>query len=298
MNTIAEKTERKSLVEGKKFIIAIFGTFLYAIGMNWFVVPLNLYSGGVMGVCQIIRTVLVTYLHMPVVNVDVAGIIYYIINIPIFILGYKCMGRLFMLKTVVCVTTMSIFLTIVPVISILETDVLASCLIGGIISGVGCGLNLKMSSSAGGMDILGIYMVKKKGNYSVGKANIIVNIFVYGICLFMFDIPIVIYSIIYSVIYSIAIDRIHSQNINVEVIVISKKANDEMKNQIMTELERGITQWKAKGAYTMDDSEVLYILLSKYEVAQLKSIIRQYDKDAYIVVKEGTDVDGNYLKKL
>ena len=77
----------------KKLIIAIAGTLLYAIGMNVFIVPLGLYSGGFMGLGQLIRTLLVNYCHINPGNIDIAGIVYYIINIPLFILAYKKIGR-------------------------------------------------------------------------------------------------------------------------------------------------------------------------------------------------------------
>ena len=77
----------------KKLILAITGTLLYAIGMNIFIVPLGLYSGGFMGVGQLIRTFFVSFLNLNVVSMDIAGIVYYVINIPLFILAYKKIGR-------------------------------------------------------------------------------------------------------------------------------------------------------------------------------------------------------------
>ena len=93
-------------------------------------------------------------------------------------------------------------------------------------------------------------------------------------------------------------DRLHSQNINVEVKVVTNEQNEEMEAEIMRELERGLTKWNAKGAYTEEGKQVLYILLSKYELAHLRYIIRKYDPHAFIVVNEGVHIGGNFLKKL
>lgn len=279
---------------------AIIGTFLYVAGMNLFVVPVGVYSGGLMGFSQIIRTILVEYLNFPLSNFDIAGIIYYIINIPIFIIAYKIMGKLFFLKTIICMTTMTIFFSTIPIPKdlLLTDDILTSCLIGAIISGIGCGITLMMGASNGGSDIISIYFIKKKGNFSVGKVNLIINLFVYAICFFMFDVTIVIYSVIFAAVNSVAIDKIHAQNINVEVIIITRKYNREMQLEIMTVLGRGITKWNSTGAYTQEGSEILYIILSKYEISQLKRLVHKYDPDAFIVVKEGVWVEGNYLRKL
>lgn len=279
---------------------AIVGTFIYAVGINLFIVPVGIYSGGIMGLCQFIRTLLTQYLHFDFGTYDIAGIVYYLVNIPLFILAYRTMGKMFFIKTMICMATMTIFLTLIPIPThlLLTNDTLTSCLIGGIISGVGCGVTLMMGGSGGGLDIISIYCIKRKGNFSVGKISLIVNFILYGICLLLFDLSIVIYSIIAAAVTSIAMDKIHSQNINVEVIIITRKDLRQFQSEVMSQLGRGITKWNTTGAYTQEGSEILYIILSKYEVHQLKRMVHKYDPDAFFVVKEGVMVDGNYLKKL
>ena len=279
---------------------SILGAFLYALGMNLFIIPICIYSGGIMGVCQILRTILVDYLHLPFRNFDIAGIIYYAMNIPAIILAYKMMGKMFFIKTAICMTAMTIFLSIIPISSDIQltNDILSSCLIGGIICGAGCGLALLMGGSAGGMDIISLYFIKKKGSFSVGKVYLIVNFFVYTICFFLFDVTIVIYSIIFASVSSIALDKVHSQNINVEVIIITRKNLRDLQLEVMSQLGRGITKWNTTGAYTQEGSEILYIILSKFEISQLKRMVHKYDPEAFIVLKEGVTVTGNYLRKL
>ena len=283
--------------ETKKSLISILGSFLYAVGINLFMVPAGLYSGGVMGICQVVRTILMEFLHLELSNMDIAGIIYYIINIPIFVIAFTRMGRKFFFKTLINVKAMSFFMSIIPPVIIVE-DTLAACIVGGIISGAGTGIVLRMGASGGGMDVVGVLLTKWKRDFSVGKVNLLVNLILYGACFFLFDIEVVVYSIIYAAVYSIAMDKMHTQNINVEVNVITKADTTALEKEVFQELGRGITKWSALGAYTYDRSHVLYIMLSKYEVNQLKTIIHRYDPNAFIVVNEGVSVDGNYLKKL
>lgn len=290
--------DRKQLIyEGERTLGSILGALLYAVGVNLFVVPASLYTGGVVGICQVIRTLLVEYLHLPFQNLDIAGIIYYLINIPIFILAFTRIGKRFFVKTLITVTVMSASLAVIPVVPVVD-DVMAACVVGGIISGAGVGLILRMGSSGGGMDVVGVMVTKWKKDFSVGKINLLVNLVLYGSCLFLFDVEIVVYSIIYAAVYSVAMDKIHIQNINVEVNVITKANTDELEKEVFQELGRGITKWKSMGAYTHQQSHILYIMLSKYEVNRLKTIIHKYDPHAFIVVNEGVSVDGNYLKKL
>ena len=289
--------DKKWLFEVERIIGCIIGSLMYAVGVNLFLVPIGLYTGGLMGICQVIRTILVDYMNLPVGNIDIAGIIYYIINVPIFLIAMKKMGKRFLAKTLITVTAMTIFMSIIPAELIIE-DMMASSVVGGIIAGVGIGITLRMASSGGGMDIIGVLLVRWRKDFSVGKVNLLVNIILYGACLFMFDIKTVIYSVIFASVYSIAMDKVHVQNINMAVNIITKVDTKAMEQEVFEELGRGVTKWKAVGAYTEEDEQMLYIMLSKYELNRLKTIVRKYDPYAFIVQNEGVRVDGNYLIKL
>ena len=200
------------VVEGKKIMMCVVAAFLYAAGMNLFIVPTGLYSGGVMGISQVIRTLLTEYLHLNFNNFDIAGVIYYIINIPIFLLAFARLGRKFFAKTLIMVTSMTLFLSVIPVTEIVK-DAMASCMVGGIISGGGIGIALRMGSSSGGMDVVGLMLARWKKDFSVGKVSLLMNLVLYGICFTLFDMETVVYSIIYASVYSVAMDRVHTQNI-------------------------------------------------------------------------------------
>ncbi|SHH74324.1 Uncharacterized membrane-anchored protein YitT, contains DUF161 and DUF2179 domains [Sporobacter termitidis DSM 10068] len=279
---------------------ALFGTLIYAAGINLFIVPVGVYSGGIMGICQIIRTILIRFFHVDFGAYDFAGIIYYIINIPLFFLAFRTMGKLFFVKTMICTVAVTFFLTAIPIPAhlLVKDDILTNCLIGGIVSGVGSGLTLIMGGSGGGMDIIGLYYVMRRKRSGVGQVSLAVNVVLYAVCFALFDITTAVYSIIVAVADSIAIDRLHTQNINVEVMIISKKDMRQFQSDFMSQLGRGLTKWNITGAYTNENSEIFYIILSKYEVAQLRHLVRKYDSEAFIVVNEGVRVDGNYLKKL
>lgn len=285
------------IYEGKRTLACLAGSFLYALGINLFIVPAGFYSGGILGICQVIRTLLVEGLRLPLGGFDIAGVLYYLANLPIFVLAYKKMGKRFFAKTLVCVTSMSLLLAVLPVHTVLE-EALPSCIFGGILSGAGVGLILRMGGSSGGMDIVGVILTKWKQDYSVGKVNLMVNVVLYAACLLLFDVETALYSVIYAAVYALAVDRLHVQNINVEVNIITKVGSEVMEKEIFEEMNRGITKWQALGAYTYEQCHVLYILISKYEVHQLKSIVHKYDPHAFIVVNEGVSVDGHFLKKL
>ena len=117
--------------------------------------------------------------------------------------------------------------------------------------------------------------------------------------LFLFDIPTVIYSLIYSSFNSIACDRMHTQNINAQILVISSlKDTTAMEVEIMGKLNRGITRIHAQGAFTNEERKVLLIMVSKYEVNRVRGMIKRHDPRAFIIVNEGVNVDGHFIKKL
>ena len=279
---------------------ALCGILLFSCGVNLFISPINLYNGGILGLCQLIRSCLVMFTDLSFGNLDIAGILYYIFNVPLFILAFLGVGRHFCLRTLVCVSMTTICLSIIPVPaqSLLPNDTLGSCLFGGIMCGIGLGLALHAGGSLGGTDIVGIYLIKKKPNFSVGRLNMTINFCIYVMCFFLFDITTALYSIVFSVISSLTIDLVHTQNINVEVLIISKAHASEITQALTSALGRGVTRWQSVGGYTNDQEEVLYSVMSKYEVAHMQRIVAHIDPHAFVVVKGKARVYGNFMKKL
>ncbi len=279
-------------------VYSVGGSLLFALGVNLIIIPLGLYNGGFMGIAQLLRTFLVSFLHLPVpAGVDLSGMIYFIINLPLFYFGLKVLGKEFAVKTLLTVGIQSLLLVAVPIPSapVIE-DYLTACIIGGIIAGTGTGLVLRGRSSGGGQDIIGLCCSKKYPNVSVGRINILMNIFVYAICLFLFNVEIVVYSLIYTTVLSLAIDRVHIQNINTSVMIFTKKLG--ISKAIMEQTGRGVTNWDGEGAYTNKTSYILFVMISKYEVSQIKRIVHSIDPNAFMIFTEGCSVDGNFEKRL
>ena len=131
---------------------------------------------------------------------------------------------------------------------------------------------------------------------SVGKITILINAAIYAVCLALFDLEIVIFSLIFATTASLTTDKIHIQNINVSVLIFSKKKG--IASEIMQQLKRGVTCWDGEGAYTHEKEHVLYVIVSKYEVNRIKQIVREIDPQAFVSITEGSMVIGNYEKRL
>ena len=283
--------------ELRRIGLAVLGTLIYAVGMNLFVVPASLYSGGVMGISQIIRTLLTRELGLSF-RIDIAAILYYIFNIPILILAWRKLDRSFVAKTLLTVSVMTAAMSLIPVTPVLSSDTITSCLVGGVITGCGIGLVLRAGGTLGGFDLVSLTIIRKRHELSVGRLGLYVNMVVYGLCMLLLDVPTAIYSLVFSFICTTTIDRVHLQNKDAEVTVYTKRAAEDLEESILSGLHRGVTLMHGTGAYTGEDVNVLSITLSEYELPVLRQLIARFDPHAFVVVKPRVKVFGNYLKKL
>lgn len=295
---MAQKLSGSRHFELRRLGAAIVGTCIYSLGINLFIVPAGLYSGGIMGLSQIIRTLLTRDLGLSFGSIDIAGILNYLINIPILIVSWYKLDRMFVLKTLATVSTMTLMLTLIPTIPIMGGDTITNCLVGGVISGIGVGIVLRSGGTLGGFDLISLMIIRKHHDFSIGKISIGINFLVYTLCMIVFSVPTAIYSMVYSVISSTTVDRVHLQNKDAQVTVITKKNVQELESAILSQLHRGVTRLYGTGAYTSEQVNVLEITLSEYELPLLRRIIQEYDPNAFVVVKDHVKVYGNYQKKL
>lgn len=281
-----------------RLLAAVFGTLLGALGVNFFIVPLGFYTGGLMGLCQIVRTLLQTQFSLDFGTHDIAGILYLLLNVPILAYAYRTLGRGMVVRTLICTVSSSVFFSVIPIPAhpIIE-DPLTACLLGGILVGVGSGIVLTCSCTAGGLDVIGVCLSRKGSNISVGKFNIGFNAFLYAACLFLFNPAVTIYSVIYNYFSAIVLDRMHQQNVNAQVLVFTHGDEILISQTIIDQLGRGVTYWDATGAYTGEGVHVLCVCLSKYELEELRRIVHAVDPHAFLMEQEGVHIDGFFKRK-
>lgn len=225
-----------------KITLAIAGMLIFSAGINFFIVPADLYNGGMLGISQLIRTVLVKYLHLFSGSTDIAGIINMIFNIPLCFIAWHYVSRSFFVRTLICVISQTIFLSFLPIPSTpLVNDTLTASIIGGIVAGSGIGIALRAGGSSGGLDIIGMYFTKRFKDFSVGRISLCVNAVIYGICAVLFGVQTAIYCIIYSAVSMLMTDRAHTQNINTEVLIFTKNNPVKIMDYIVKDFNRDAT---------------------------------------------------------
>ncbi len=281
-----------------RMAVAVAATVLYAIGVNWFIVPMGLYTGGLLGLCQVVRTLLVDALQLSPA-VDFSGVLYLFANIPILLLAWRALGKGFLMRTVICTVSSSIFLSVIPAPAVpLVEETLTNCVVGGILVGFSLGMVLTCGCSTGGLDILGLYLAKKGKGFSVGRFSLSFNALLYALCALLFGVRAAIYSVIYTVFCSLFIDRGHQQNITQQVLIFTKDEDPELPRNIMARVGRGVTYWEGRGAYTGEEVRVLCVCVSKFEEADLYGVVHELDPNAFFITQEGVSIHGNFVRKL
>lgn len=284
------------LNENQKCVgMVLIGTFLFCFGLSVFITPLDLYGGGIVGLSQMIRTLLIkSGMHF---NFEISGYINMMFNLPLLILAYKSISRRFFGLTLLSIVSQSIFFSFIPIPEVkIINDVLTSVIVGGIISGFGIGLVLRYRGSGGGTDILGIYLTKRIHNFSVGKLSLVTNCAIFTACMILFDVETAIYSILNTVVFSFVVDKVHYQNISITAMIFTKRL--ELREYIIKDLHRGVTYWNGCGAYTDSDTYVLVTAISKYELSMLCNAVKKQDPNAFIIFQDTLSVSGNFEKHL
>lgn len=263
------------------------GAFIYAFGVNYFFVANKMADGGVAGICTILH-----YLF----NTDM-GTTYFILNIPLIILGYKLIGGEFILKTFYGTFMTSIaFKVFADYMGPMEDRLMAS-IFGGLIIGIGLGTIFVGGGSSGGSDIL-VKILNKYFDIPVGKAFLVLDFFVLSALGILFGRDVFMYTLVGLFISTKAIDFIQDDISKARALIIISDKSEEIKNEIMDKTGRGITIINARGGYTNTDKDILYCIMSRYEVTAVKRIVRNIDRKAFMSITEVSEVLGEGFKDL
>ena len=282
----------------KQLVYISVGNFIFALTMNYLVTPFNIYCSGAMGVAQLIELLLKT-LHVPAIpGIGWLGLIYWGMSIPAFIYGMVSLGRKFLIKTVYSITSLSLFLSIIPVATtpVIENKIMgciAAAVVGGFALGYG---TFSSGAGAGASDCIGMVLAQKKPGFSIGLINMIVNVCVYSICAFIYGLEGAAFSIFYAAVLAWAMDKSHLQNHYIEITVYSKVP--VMANELSNRIQRGVTSWYGEGGFTQTQTNIVKTIVTKKESDSVVKTIYELDPQAFISIQEIGKVHGIFDKHL
>lgn len=267
----------------KGFLIVVLGTMLMAVSLNAFLIPNDLAPGGVSGLSVVINHIL----GVPV------GLLVLILNIPIFVLGFRYFSKRFMLFSLVGMILLSGFIDLFVFLPKVTEDMLLSSVYGGAILGVGVGLVFTAGWTTGGADLVAKMFRKKFPFVSLGRIVLLIDVVVVGLAGLVFGKwEVILYSFIAIYISTVIIDLIVEGGSSAKVTYVISDRPKEVAECISSQLERGTTVLQGYSVYSGNEKSVLLCVVRKYEIPRLKSIIKEVDASAFVIFSDAREVLG------
>jgi len=283
----------------KEFVWIITGTIIASAAINIFLIPYKIAPGGVTGISTVIYYL--SGARLPV------GLVMLLFNIPLFILGMKFIGRKFVFLTLFATIFMSVAIDIMKpftdffvssYLSRLENmpaspDLLLYSIFGGVFMGAGLGIVFKSGATTGGTDLAARIVNHFIPAFTMGQVLLFIDacIVIFAAIVFK-SFLLALYSIVTLFISSKVIDAIlEGVNFAKAIFVISDES-ETIAKRIMAELDRGVTALKGKGMFTGQDKQVLFCVVHRSQIPQLKEIVKEVDKRAFIVLADIREVLG------
>lgn len=281
MNT-NKKTKAKDIF--LDLVICTLGAFIYAIGVNCFITPAEISSGGATGLA-----ILANYLwDFPV------GAAMFVINVPLFIISFIVFGWRFITKTLFSTFMTSLLIDVGAMfLPQYKGDTLLAALFGGAIMGVGLGVVFTRGSTSGGTDILGRLLKLKLPHYSMGRLVMICDLFVVLLAGVVYkNIESILYATIVFLVSSKSIDFVlYGTDKGKMMMIITDKA-EEISKAMTTETPRGVSILPVQGAYTKTDKKMLLTVVRSNEVQKMRKIIKRFDNQPFIIISDATEILG------
>ena len=263
-------------------IAIVIGTAIMGFGINSFNIPNHLAEGGITGISILIK------LLIPSVD---QGIVYLLLNVPLFILGWKILGRTSFVYTILGTLSLSLFLSLFDnVLPLQMNDRLLASLYAGVAIGVGMGIIFRFGGTTGGVDIIARVLQKYWG-VSIGRTLFFSDILVIGASLIYLNLESAMYTLVLVFIASRVIDFIQEGAYAGKALTIISDHADKIASQLL-ELGRGATLLSGKGAFSGDHKQVVYVVVSRNEVMRFKSIVQEIDPHAFLIVNDVHEVLG------
>lgn len=266
--------------------LIILGILSAGLGLKGFLLPSRFIDGGVTGISMLLSAVL----GFPL------SILILVINLPFIALGYRHIGREFAIKSSLAIAGLSVCIAFVKYPDV-TPDKLLTAVFGGFFIGAGIGLAIRGGAVLDGTEIAALLVSKGSHLLKVGDVILILNIFIFSAAAFFLGIESALYSILTYFAASKTIDfLIHGIEEYTAIIIISERSG-EIRQAILSILGRGVTVYKGRGGLTDTEQDILFCVVTRLEIGQVKSVTRKIDDSAFIVFHPLADAEGGIIKK-
>ena len=269
------------------FVILTTGCILLAVSINVFLVPYKISAGGISAIGTIL-------LYLFGIKMSLTNLIF---NVALFIFGYKYLGKGAVIKAALGIILLSVFLEVTSYIPQYTENEIISVLSGGILMGAGVGMIVKIGASTGGSDFAGLILKKFLPHISLARLILIIDVVIVIISGIVFkSYTVTVYSLITLFVSSLITDKIITLGDNAKMLQIFSKENKKISNHILNQFERGVTGVRCMGMYTHEESRMLLCVITPKELPIYMNMIKNYDKEAFVIVSNVHEVIGEGFK--
>jgi len=271
-------------------ILILVGVFSAAFGLKGFLITNHFIDGGVTGVSLLVSNVTGLPLSMLIL----------LINAPFILMGYKHIGKIFAIKTILAISALALVLLIFD-FPIVTQDKLLVAIFGGFFLGVGVGLSVRGGAVIDGTEVLAIFLSRKIGA-TIGDIVIIINALIFSAAAYLLSVEIALYSMITYLAVSKTLDFVIEGIEEYMGITIISSHHEDIRMMIIRELGRGVTIYSGKGGYgkrgeRKKDLEIIYTVITRLEINKLSTEIEKIDPYAFVVTHSVKDTKGGMIKK-
>jgi uncharacterized membrane-anchored protein YitT (DUF2179 family) len=289
--SLITQPHKLSWASARDYLLIALGSLLQALSIRLFLVPAGLINGGISGLSQVINH----FTGFPI------GLMILFGNIPLFILGWRFLGgRRFAMRTAFAVITISVFTDLLVFILPREGithDLVLNTLYGGVASGIGYGLVYRGQGTSGGSDILARILNHWRG-ISISQSYLLTDSLIIFLGGLVYSWENALYAIVMLYISGVAAE-VSTEGANVVRTALIITAQPEaVTRQILENMERGVTMLSGRGAFTGTERLVLYCVITRSEVIQLKALVREIDPGAFIVIGQAHEALGEGFRPL
>lgn len=271
-----------------RYIVITFAACIYAVGISMFLDPNNLAPGGLTGAAVILTRIIPITL----------GTLIVIMNIPIMILGAWKFGARFTLSTLYTLVVSSAFMEVFERMGYVIThDKILAALVGGTLMGAGMGLCLRMETTTGGIDIIIKVLRQKYRQVKSGEMYLIIDgLILAAAALYFKDIEVSMYAGVAIVVSTYILDKVLYGSDEAKLVYIVSNKRKIIATRMMVELNMGVTLVEGKGAYNMENTEVIMCVMHKQNLTKVRNLVSEVDPEAFMIVSSATEVFGEGFK--
>ena len=279
------KSNKKLLDNFLSFLLISLGATLAALALEIFLVPNNIIDGGIIGI-----SIMISYITKVKLS-----ILTFVLNIPFLILGYKQLGKSFLIKAAYAMLVFSILLEQFKPVPELTNDILLATVFGGLLLGIGVGFVIKFGACLDGTEVVAI-LINKKTSFSVGQVVMFLNFFIYSTSGLLFGWDRALYSILTYFITFKIIDMVSEGFEQAKAAMIITNHGEEIANSIYKHLGRTVTMLEGEGLIS-GKKVVLYAVVTRIEIPELKRIVAADDYSAFVTITDVNEIVGKHIKK-